>query len=77
MVKVNTILFSKLRCISVKKKIVLVCFLKEYMPFEMKLSEERNVCVLQLSSKNYELSANLYSSNQTHRYACKSIKYKF
>lgn len=46
MVNVNIILFSKLRCIFVKKKIVLVCFLKEYMLFEMKFLEERNVCVL-------------------------------
>lgn len=47
MVNVNTILFSKLRYISVKNRIVLLCFLKEYMPFEMKLLKERNVCVLQ------------------------------
>lgn len=54
MANVNTILFNKIRCISVKKK---DCFsrgfLKEYMPFEMKLLKERNVCVLQLSSKSY------------------------
>lgn len=41
MANVNIILFNKLDVILFKKKIVLVGFLKEYMPFEMKLLKER------------------------------------
>lgn len=41
MANVNIILFNKLDVFLLKKKIVLVGFLKEYMPFEMKLLKER------------------------------------
>lgn len=41
MANVNIILFNKLDVFLFKKKIVLVGFLKEYMPFEMKLLKER------------------------------------
>lgn len=41
MANVNIILFNKLDVFLFKKKIVLVGFLKEYMPFEMKLLKEK------------------------------------